>query len=151
MLINVLLMWIGLFLGVIVYGFIRPIAVNTCLINSDSCVRIEYRKKNDTALIRDKESGKYIWFIGNAVLLYNEPTGRVCDAPNESAYVLDLVTNKPRGYLCVEPISLVKAKYYSNVSVQNLVLKTRETLDLFNMVNALIDNGVIKIRDAKTV
>ena len=143
---NLLLVCVGLLLGVIIYvSAVRPIAIDTCLINSDHCTRIEYRKKNNTALIRDTMSGKHIWFVGDDVLLYNEPTGRVCDAPNESAYVWDLVTNKPRGYLCVEPLSRVKAKYYSDVPAQNLILKTRGTFELLDMVNALMDNGVIEL------
>lgn len=146
MLMNILLIWVGLLIGVFIYVLaVRQIAIDTCLINSDYCTRIEYQKKNNTALIHDMGSGNYIWFVGDDVLLYNEPTGRVCDAPNESAYVWDLVTNKPRGYLCVEPLSQVKAKYYSKVPVQNIILKTRGTFELLDMVNALIDNKVIEI------
>lgn len=143
---NILLALVGLLLGVIIYiSMIRPIAIDTCLINSDYCTRIEYQKKDNTALIHDIESGNYIWFVGDDVLLYNQPTGRICDTPNESVYVWDLVTNKPRGYLCAEPLSQVKLKYYSEVPVQNLILKAYGTFELLDMVNALIDNGIIEI------
>lgn len=143
---NIILVWIGILVGVIIYvSVVRPGAVESCLIDSEYCTRVEYQKKDNTALIHDISSGNYIWFVGDDVLLYNEPTGRVCDAPMESVYVWDLVTNKPRGYLCAEPLSEVKTKYYSDSPIQNIILKAHGTFELLDMVNALIDGGVIEL------
>lgn len=149
MIVNIFLISIGLLLGVIIYiSVVRPMAINTCLINSDSCTRIEYQKKGNTAFIHDMESGNYIWFVDDAALLYNEPTGRICQAPNEPVYVWDLVTNKPRGYLCAVPVSAV-TKYYSDIPVQNVILKTHGSFEMLDMVNALVDKGVIELPSPK--
>lgn len=137
---------VGIFSGIVIYILIvRPLAVRSCLINSENCSRVTYRKKDNTVLIDDAESGTCIWFVGRDILVYNEPTGRVCENSKEPVYVWDLATNKPRGYLCADALDHVREKYYSNSPIQTLILKTRATFHVIDMVNALIDSNVIQM------
>lgn len=130
---------------------IRPIAVASCLIDSSKCLTLEYQTVGNTALIHDESTDRYIWFVGDDILLYNEPTGRICENPYQSAFVWNLSENKAKGYSCSSPVDEVKDRYYSSVPVRRLVVKTRGTLDMYGMVNVLIDNEIISLPSKKSV
>lgn len=138
--------------GFIIYKtMIRPIAVASCLIDSSKCITLEYQTVGNTALIHDESTDRYIWFVGDDILLYNEPTGRICENPYQSAFVWNLSENKAKGYSCSSPVDEVKERYYSSVPVRRLVVKTRGTLDMYGMINVLIDNEIISLPSKKSV
>lgn len=143
---NSILVLIGTLVGVIVYvKIVRPFASNTCLVDSHRCINLEYQTTGNTALIHDLSSGRHIWFVGDDILLYGEPTGRICDDGHDAAYVWNLSTNEPKGYICSSPVDVIKQRYYSNAPVGYMSIKTKGTLDMFGMVNELIDRNVISI------
>lgn len=129
---------------VLYYGILREYFVNTCLIRPWECIRIEYTHKDNTVLVYEKDSGNYVWFDGRDILLYGEPTGRVCDDPYESVYVWDLVQNKAKGYACAKPIDEVK-DIYEQYPTQYISLKYPGTLSITDLVNALISRGIIQL------
>lgn len=141
-----LLIIIGIAIGIVIYTtIIRPFAIKTCLINSEKCITLEYQQKGNTALIHDISTGHHILFTGNSILLYGEPTGKICESGGEPTYVWDIATSKPKGYLCSKSIQSIKNLYYNDIPVHTLKIKTYGTLDIYDMINTLIDRKIIKI------
>ena len=136
---------IGILTGAIIYILVvRPFAVKTCLIEPGKCIQLEYQLKDNTALVHDISTGHYMWFVEGDILLYGEPTGRICKE-GEPTYVWDLLTNKPRGYLCAQPIEVVKRTHYHDVPIQKTSIKTHGTFGMFEMVNALVDKNILRL------
>lgn len=136
---------IGASLGLITYAsVVRPLAVATCLIESEACVLVRYKKKGSTVLIEIPTSNVSIWFDGKDALLYGEPTGKTCDGKWESVYVFDLSLNRPRGYLCAEPLKDVDAMYHE-IPWSAFPLRTEKTLNMVDVINAFIDQDIISI------
>ena len=134
---------IGLGLGIICYKtFLEPVALQSCLVDSENCVRVLYKKKNNTVLCKELRSGKVIWYNGRDVLLYNESTGRLCPDPYSPTYVWNLVTNTPRGYLSAKNLREVE-NIYQNQPWSSISIKVDGTIDLIGLINFLIDQRVI--------
>lgn len=129
---------------VLYYIYIRPLAVGSCLIDSPACSRIDYKRIQNTVLIHVKSSGHYIWYVGDEILLYNEPTGRICSKPFQSVFVWDLHTSVPIGYRCAKSLEDVQ-KIYENIPTQSIVIKQTGTFEMVDMVNRLIDENVINL------
>lgn len=149
---NSVFVLIGISIGIIVYIFVvRPLAASSCLVDTRNCIALEYQTLGNTALIYDKASDRHIWFVGDDILLYGEPTGRLCDEDGdyEPAYVWNMSSNTAKGYTCSFPIRKVKEMYYKLERTNVLNIKTIGTLDMYGMVNALIDKGVISIPEGK--
>lgn len=149
---NSIFVLVGVMMGLIVYALlVRPLASATCLVDTINCLTLEYQVVGNTALIRDPSSGRHVWFVGDDVLLYGEPTGRICRDGHEPAYVWNLSLGKSKGYICSSQVDDIRERYYSNAPVHRLNIKTLGTLDMYGMVNALIDNQVISFPNIESV
>jgi hypothetical protein len=103
-----------------------------------------YKKKDNTVLMHVIPGGKTVWFDGRDVLLYGEPTGRVCEGSSEPAYVFDLKTDTPKGYLCAKPLSEVKL-LYSNVPDQYIYTRHYSSIGMTNLIDIMVSKGVISL------
>lgn len=137
---------LGIIVGVVVYVIIvEPWATKTCLLNSQDCVKVKYKTKNGTLLAYETTSGKYVWFDGNEILLYGQPVGSQCDAPYQSAYVWDLKSKEPKGYLCAKSIDDI-LEIYKDEPYQYFSKRTVGTYDLVDLVNVMMDRKLLKIK-----
>lgn len=135
----------GVAIGVLVYiSLIQPYAYSTCLLDSGSCLKIKYKKKGNTALLRIIPQGYTVWFDGRDALLYGEPTGQVCPGDTETAFVFDLKTDTPKGYLCVKSLDKVK-ELYSNEKEQVLMVRQESRMGMANLIDIMVLKGVISL------
>lgn len=135
----------GIIIGIIIYiAIVQPYAYNTCLFSSGSCVKIKYKKKNNTALIHVLPEGKTVWFNGRDVLLYGEPTGNVCDDSLEPAYAFDLKTDTPKGYVCAKSLTEIK-KLYEAEPDQYITTRHPGSIGMANLIDIMVANNIISI------
>ena len=100
--------------AIIMYQFIiKPYLLEPmCLIDTQSCLKIEYQRFQNSVLIHMIPTGYWIWFDGKDILIYGDPTGRVCKYEGfDSVYVYDVSTRKILGYMCAKSLSEVKDFY----------------------------------------
>lgn len=136
---------IGIILGIVIYlSLIKPWLIQTCLINSKKCIKINYKQKDNSLLIHIVPTGKTIWFDGKDILIYNEPTGKICENNSQPVYVWDTKINKEKGYLCAKTLKEVNL-FYKNYPTQYISIKTDKTLNMFDIINHFIDLGIISV------
>jgi hypothetical protein len=134
---------IGITLGIICYvGFFEPLAYSTCLVDPENCTKVFVKTKGSTALIRETQSGKVVWFNGRDIFLFNETVGLFCEEPSEPTFVWNLSTNTPRGYLCTRSLTEVES-LYSNEPEQIFAIRAKGTISIIEMVNFLLQNNVL--------
>jgi hypothetical protein len=143
-------MVLGVLVGVVVFiSMVRPWLKKTCLIDTDGCVKIRYQKKDNSVLVHVAPSGKVVWFDGKEILLYNEPTGRICDT-GDPAYVWTTPSEKethtvPQGYMCAKSLKDVE-KFYDGVEPQFAFMRSGgPPLGIFDILNHLSDLNVIDL------
>lgn len=136
---------LGIIVGLVIYvTVVYPYAYNTCLFSSGSCVKIKYKKKNNTVLMRVLPEGKTVWFNGRDVLLYGEPTGHVCEGSLEPVYVFDLKTDSPKGYLCARSLGKIE-ELYQNEPYQYINTRHRASIGMANVIDIMVAHGIISL------
>lgn len=136
----------GIIIGIIIYSsIVQPYAYNTCLLNSESCVKIMYKTKLNTVLMHIIPEGKTVWFNGRDILLYGEPTGRICeDDTTEPVYVFDLKTDTPKGYLCAKSLVEVQEIYKDSPS-KYISVRNTGSIGIANLVDIMVSKDIISL------
>lgn len=120
-----------------------------CLINTNNCIQIEYQKYKNSVLIHLLPLGNWIWFDGKNIIVYGEPTGKVCNDPNyESAYVINTDLQKIEGYICSLKISKVINFYNDKKSKKEYIYKRskkNKTYNVYDVMNILINKKIIVV------
>lgn len=136
--------------AIIVYQFIvKPYILEpSCLIDTQSCLKIQYQRVQNSVLVHMIPTGYWVWFDGKDILIYGDPTGRVCkDEDFESVYVYDVSTRKILGYMCAKPLSQVKDFYKRHNSPIEYIFKRKfgENFNIYDVINLLADKNIINI------
>ena len=123
-----------------------------CLINTNTCLRIRYRRYKNSVLVHMQPTGFWVWFDGKDVLIYGEPTGRLCmDDKYDTVYVYDVSVNKVIGYRCAKKISEVQQFYDSKKAPVEYLYQRhfKSNFDVYDLINFLADRGIINLNIAK--
>jgi hypothetical protein len=119
-----------------------------CFIDTNSSLQIEYRKYGNSVLVHMIPTGFWVWFDGNEIFIYGEPTGRMCtDEGYEAVYVYDVSTQKVIGYQCAYNIDKVQEFYdQKNVPVEYIFERNFDRdFDVYDLINYLADKRIISL------
>ena len=146
---------VALFTALVFVVFIlKPLVFEPmCLLNSNSCLEIEYWTLQNSVIAHAIPTGYWIWFNGSNVYVFGEPTGQICPPENqkfEPAYVVDLQKNEILGYECVMHIEDILTYYQEQGSEKRYVFEhipkeEWDTFNIYDMINVLVDHNVIYI------
>ena len=116
------------------------------LIGSDNCLQIEYWQYNTTVLAHMQPTGYWVWFNGEDMFVYGQPTGRLCsDKGYEPAYLYDIRLQKVLGYVCVVELDQVQ-EYYKSKNVKSQFIFKKDpspTFDVYDLLTLFVDKRVI--------
>lgn len=154
LLIRIWIIIIACMVALIVYEFIvKPYLLEPmCLIDTQACLKIKYQTFENSVLVHMIPTGYWIWFDGKDVLIYGDPTGRVCkDEGFESAYVYDVSTRKIIGYMCAKSIIQIQDFYKKQNSPIKYIFKRNfsANFNVYDLINLLADKNIINITGKK--
>ena len=119
-LLNIFVLAFGVCVGLFLYfWWADGVLKNACLLDSNKCYRIYYKKKNNTVLIKLPNS-YWIWFNGAEFFVYGYPSSTECPSitnskgevtSQSSAFVINSQNLDIRGYRCVKSLEAVKDIY----------------------------------------
>jgi hypothetical protein len=149
LLIRLWVITIASLVSIIVYQFIiKPYILEPmCLIDTQSCLKIQYQSFENSVLVHMIPTGYWVWFDGKDILIYGE-TGRVCkDEGFQSVYAYDVSTRKIIGYMCAKSLSEVKDFYKRQNSPKEYIFKKKfkDNFDVYDVINLLADQKIISI------
>lgn len=122
-----------------------------CLVNSNSCLEIQYWPLHNSVLAHAVPTGYWIWYNGQYVYIFGEQTGRTCPNPNfQPVYVIDASENKVLGYQCIQHLDGIRDYYEKYGEPKQYTFKRlsdseKNTFNVFDMLNILIDKDIIYI------
>jgi len=135
----------------ILFGFsifellIVPYLKSKCIIYTNSCIQIQYQQIDNSVLVHMIPTGWWVWFDGKQVLIYGEPTGRVCNDGFEAVFVYDVQQKKEIGYLCAKSLTDVQ-DFYKNAPYQYIYNRTdTSNFNVYSMINFLADKRIINL------
>ena len=143
MIINIIIkFWviiIALFCSVIfTYNVVEPKLNEMCLINTNECLNITYKKYKNSVLINVNPQDYWLWFDGVYLLAYNLITDRNCEIKGndnyEEVFVYDPKERKVLNFLCGKKLELVKQDYDK---IQSKTLYYRINLDDVDIYSVL--------------
>lgn len=134
----------GLFLTIYV---VKPKLSEKCLINTNQCLQIRAKVVDNSALINMVPSGSWIWFNGQKIYIYGEPSGAVCTPGFEPVYVMDPIKNTMDGYDCALPFNNVQNLYKDAKEIVIYVPQKTDgsTFSVFDTINTLVNKRIIKV------
>ena len=154
LIIRITVIILGILVGFSIFQLIIvPLLQSKCIIKTNSCVKIQYQKYENSVLVHMIPTGYWIFFDGNDVFIYGEPAGKVCDDEHEPVYVYDVENMKDTGYVCGTKLAEIKDFYDKNKSLKKYVYLRRDTSDfgVYDVINYLADNRIINITPSKIV
>lgn len=139
---------IAIFLAFVIHQFIiRPWLYQNGLLNTSEALQIRYQKYDNSVLVHMLPTGFWIWFDGRDILVYGEPTGRICNDDYDPAYMYDVQNRKSKGYVCADTLEKVKS-FYNNKNIPYQYIFKRKfnpNFNVYDVINLLGDNNIIKI------
>jgi len=149
-LVRIWVITVAILLAVVIYQFIikRYVLEPLCFIGTNKCMKIEYQQYENSVLVHMIPSGYWVWFDGKDILVYGEPTGKVCkDEGYESTYVYDVSARKVIGYMCAKDLTQVKAFYERQKASKQYIFKKNVSVDfnVYDLINLLANEKIINI------
>lgn len=145
-------MWaivMGIFLAFVVFQLlIKPNLSRLALINTSNALQIQYQQYQNSVLVHMIPTGFWVWFDGRYVMIYGEPTGRLCtDVGYDPVYVYDVKTRQDTGYVCADALERVKEFYnQKKIPIQYIFEKKFDpNFNVYDMINLLSDRAIITI------
>lgn len=127
-----------------------------CLINTNQCIQISFRKYKNSVLVHMQPTGYWWWFNGEFIFVFGLPTGRQCEGKNfEPAFVIDTRTAKVKGYECVTHLENL-IKFYKDdrkAKEQHIFICMKNKKKNFNIYDAfdqLVLKNIIQVPSGKT-
>jgi hypothetical protein len=115
-----------------------------CLVNSKSCVKIEYYKINNAVLVNMLPTGYWMLYDGfRYVYTYGHNSGNSCvnNKDFEAAYVTDVKKNfkKIDGYKCIENLPTMLEYFQKNSDKNYLYYRSPDinNFDIYALINYL--------------
>jgi len=120
-----------------------------CLLDSNTCLRVEYYNFHNSALFQVKNSGLWIWFNGDRAFVYGQPVGQICEQPDKftAAYALNTKTGAKEGYVCVDNLEKV-LQFYKDKGVSPKYFFKKPSnygSDIFDILNMFNEEGIINL------
>lgn len=140
----------SLLLAFIIYHLVVKPYILTPLsfINTSTALQIQYQQYGNSVLVHILPTGYWIWFDGKDIIVYGEPSGRVCkDQGYDSVYVYDVIKKKVSGYMCAKDLEEVKKLYNDKNSKIQYIFKRKfkSDFDVYDVINLLSDRRIINI------
>jgi hypothetical protein len=140
-------------IGAIVLGvlattkIIEPkILYPNCFTETNSCVGLSFRRKDNTALIQVYPQNYYLWYNGKYLFVYGEPTSRSCaDTTTDPVYMADLKSGSVMGYGCIAPITEIQ-KLYEDQAEEYMFYRVADLTqapDAFQVMKIFFDQGIL--------
>jgi len=125
-----------------------------CLLNTSTCVKIEYYSRDNSLFAYVTPSSFRIWFNGTSFYVYDlsASTGRMCTDPNyQPAYEIQLKRNAVQNYSCIRSIKEVM-KYYENTPKRYAYVRTGKPgeFSAFDVLRFFVDKEIIALPPAKS-
>jgi hypothetical protein len=149
-----LLKVVVLMVGVMTAYVIRQYWINpkvltpVCLIDSDRCVRLEYFRRKNTALVYVFPSNWVLWFNGEKFYVYQVGnTGRTCTDPNfQPAFEIRPRNRKVDEYTCIRNLKSVQ-EYYPEASKEYAYFSVPDpnAYSAFDVAQFLIERQIIRL------
>lgn len=131
---------------ILYYLVLKPFLIKKCLLNTQNCMQLAYQKYKNTILIHMQPTGYWIWYDGKDILLYGEPTGRICTQENtEPAYIYDTSNKQILGYKCVSKLNTIKDFYDKQTKVEYIFDSNIKNMNMYEIINYLVDKNIITI------
>jgi hypothetical protein len=155
------IIFIAVFTSMVLYQFVlKPyVYIPLCLLKTEECIKLKYQQYYNSILVNAEPSGYWVWFNGEDVFVYGINSGKTCiDNGYESAYVIDAISNKVKGYMCVKTLEYIQ-NLYNNVwksPVQYDFIKKENgntnsgSFTVYGIINHLSDKGIININAVPT-
>lgn len=144
---RLLVITVAILSAYIFYVFIaKPyFLVKSCLLDTNSCLRIKYLRYNDSVLVNIQPTGYWVWFDGKNLFIYGEPTGRICDTTSEPVYVYNTQTRKVAGYACVKTLKEVQT-FYAKAKEEFIYVPNPGTnFSVYDLINILSEREIITL------
>jgi hypothetical protein len=124
-----------------------------CLINTNKCIQISFKKFKNSVLVHMQPTGYWWWFNGRYIYVYGLPTGRECEDSSrfEPCFVVDAKTRKTVGYECVTVLSDI-TKFYDekNAKEQHIFVCSKEkNFNIYDAFDQLVLKNIIQIPSEK--
>ena len=129
-LLNIFVIGFGICIGLcLYYWWAKRVLENACVLDSNKCYRIRYKKHKNTILIQ-LPNLYWIWFNGAEFFVYGYPTSTECPSITNSkgdvttqsaAFVINSQNLDIRGYRCVKSLESVQ-NIYKNIPPSYLLI-----------------------------
>ena len=106
-------MWaiiLGILIGTVIYVYLyKHVFYQTCLVDGNTCHKLLYKIRGNSALINVLDTPIHVWFDGRDAFIYGHGHGKICDdTTKEVAYVVDLNSRDTKGWVCANTLDHVK-------------------------------------------
>ena len=152
-LITLFIIIIAILTGYVIYKYIieKYILMPFCLVDTDSCTKIEYYSFENSVLFSIPPSNYWIWYNDGKAYTYGELKSKSsCENGYTNVYVTDLTTKEPQllGYQCVTPFNQVLDFFVSKGPKKHIYYKSDplKIPDMFEVLNKLEMNQIINLK-----
>jgi hypothetical protein len=118
-----------------------------CLINTNQCLRIEYQKYLNTALIHVVNSDMWLWYTGKYLVIYTSIGELQCDDGYSPTIIYDkdsTIQNLSR--YCVRSLSFIKEFYNNNTKKTYKIFEkvmNPNNIDAFQTLQIFFDKKIL--------
>uniref|UniRef100_A0A6C0KEV4 Uncharacterized protein n=1 Tax=viral metagenome TaxID=1070528 RepID=A0A6C0KEV4_9ZZZZ len=122
-----------------------------CISNPEFCVRLLYKTRHNTALVRVVPTDEVFLFDGARAYIYDSASDNPCDTGYEAAFSLNPRTTEVVSLECIVSVAqaeeLFRAQEWQNLAESRVHASARSYANTpQHVVNALVRNGVINLR-----
>ena len=136
--------------GIVIFSYIfRPYVLEpTCLVDTESCVRIAYYNYKNSVLAHMRNTGIWVWYNGFKAFVFGQIVGEICkDSKKFSpAYTINTDTGVKEGYECVTPLETLIEYYKEKGSKMKYIyirVKDQDNFDVYAVLNLLRNKKII--------
>lgn len=127
--------------------YVRPKILHPhCLIDTNSCVELEYYTKENSAFVIVRPSMYRLWFNGKTFYVYDVfNTGRTCENPDyQPAYEIQPTQSSIQNYHCVRSIAKV-FEYYKDTPKNRDFIRVDNLNDfsVYDVIRYLLNKRIV--------
>jgi hypothetical protein len=120
----------------------------TCLVSTEQCVRLEFFRRANTALVFVYPAAWTLWFNGDKFFVYQQgDTGRKCSDPDYSAaYEIRPRQQQVQELTCIRSVDKVK-EYYNGLPAEYkyIRLENANQFSAYALAKFLVDEQIITL------
>ena len=123
------------------YNVIEPKFNEMCLIKTNECISITYKKVGNSLLINVNPEDYWMWYDGKYLLVYNLTTNKKCkslgDEEFEEVFVYNPKERKVMNFLCGRKLSELQNEYKEQTSKTLYYRINLHDMDIYNVIEIL--------------